>query len=78
MTNHAWGSWEAVGHGSGDGTPAGVYTSRTCRLCRCVEYRDSAISTHTGGSRPARGYRDSRGKAQDERPDCLGYDPLPD
>ena len=76
MANHKWSSWQSTGHGSGDGTPAGVVSSRTCTVCRAQEWRDSAVSDHHGNPHPARGFRDSYGNDTDTRPDCLGYDPL--
>lgn len=76
MGNHKWGEWESTGHGSGDGTPAGVICARKCTICRCTEYRDSAAATHTGSARPKHGWKDSYGYASPERPACLGYDPL--
>ena len=73
---HKWSQWKSRGHGSGDGTPSGVVRTRQCQICRAQEWRDSAVSTMNGKSRPARGYLDAYGYDTDTLPSCLGYDPL--
>ena len=73
---HQWGEMGSRGHGSGDGTPAGVVSSRTCGVCGATQVRDSAVSDSHGRARPRRYYRDAWGYVIAERPDCLGYDPL--
>jgi hypothetical protein len=54
---HQWGGWAARGHGGGDGTPAGTVTYRDCERCGVQEYRDSAVSTASGGTRAEHGYQ---------------------
>ena len=71
-TKHSWGEWESVGHGGG------VVSTRDCRHCHAQQWRDTAASTRTGGTRTATGYRDAYGDDCDGRPDCTGYDPLAD
>lgn len=78
MAKHRWQDQGAMGHGSGDGTPAGITTSRRCVICGVTAYHDTAVSTHTGRTRAARWWRDAYGYRTDTCPDCLGYDPLAD
>ena len=75
---HTWGEWHSRGHGSGDGTPVGVVSTRVCVTCGAEEWRDSAVGTASGGTRVAHGWRDAYGELCNERPPCLGYDPHAD
>jgi len=75
-TRHRWTRKQHVGHGSGDGTPAGVYTTRRCLTCGAAQCHDTAASTSSGGSRARWTYRDAWGNQCESLPICVGYDPL--
>lgn len=76
MERHSWKADQAWGHGSGDGTPAGVSGGDTCRRCGMVREWDTAVSDYRGIPRPKRWYydphSDERGPRR-EMPACYGY-----
>ena len=61
-----------MGHGCGDGTPAGVSRSRSCERCGATEWRDTAVSTPSGGTRRAQGWTGRFGEESQNRPECAG------